>query len=704
MMQWARWACLGLLLAPAWALAQDRWPTMPGFREYREAQSARGAIRTFTMNMRWTDASTLTYRVGAESRTWNAKSRSVVAGGSAPHMEALVAQWSGRPFAWPQVERGRQEATARAADGTVATYRNGNLFLTEGGREVKITPDGDLTKRLKYGIASWVYGEELEQKDAFGFSPDSRFLWLYRFDESKVPDYFLAMNQGGTRSTLDVEAYPKPGDPNPEVDLLVYDRQTNKLNKVPVRSGTFDDGLGHYVYAITWAQEGPELYFHRMDRKQQIRELVAYHPVTQALRVVDRETNLKAWVEYGMIADRLRQGNRLRPMPPKILFLSEADGAFNVVELDTQAGKRRRLTNFSASSGAEVLVIGRETPTEVWVTASDGATPYRHQLHLVNRVTGESRRLTDPAFHHLVSISPDAQLIAVESQTSASSPHLRVLDRTGKVVADLGRQNISALASAGFLPSEKFAIDTPEGHKVYARIHFPRTFDPKRKYPVMFDVYGGPLPIGWGVPGETFGASSAEASTGFLWVEVWPRGGHGRGSAFRQALYQKMGIVEIDDIAAVARGLAARPYVDSQRVAIHGTSYGGYAAAMAILRYPDLFQGAVASSMVSDWRQYDTTYTERFMGLLPESKAAYDAGSTLTYARNLRGWLMLYFGTADNNTHPSNTFSLSQALTRAGKYHELQVGVDAGHTGLRFDRMMEFIVERLVMNPPRTSP
>jgi dipeptidyl-peptidase-4 len=145
------------------------------------------------------------------------------------------------------------------------------------------------------------------------------------------------------------------------------------------------------------------------------------------------------------------------------------------------------------------------------------------------------------------------------------------------------------------------------------------------------------------------------------------------------------------------RSLGSRAYVDRNRVGIFGTSYGGYASALCLLRYPDLFQAACASSPVTDYRNYDTIYTERYMWIPQENKQGYDEGNPVTYADKLRGRLMLFFGTADNNVHPSNSMQLIQALQRAGKSFEVQVGPDLGHTSINRDRMMEFFIENLVM-------
>ena len=159
----------------------------------------------------------------------------------------------------------------------------------------------------------------------------------------------------------------------------------------------------------------------------------------------------------------------------------------------------------------------------------------------------------------------------------------------------------------------------------------------------------------------------------------------------------KLGVVEMDDMAEGVKALWSRPYVDKARVGIYGTSYGGYSSAMCLLRHPEVFRAASASSAVTAWYHYDTIYTERYMWIPQENKEGYEAGNAMNYADKLTGRLMLYYGTADNNVHPNNAMQLIQALQRAGKSFEVQVGPDQGHSGLRPDRMMEFFIENLVM-------
>jgi dipeptidyl-peptidase-4 len=190
---------------------------------------------------------------------------------------------------------------------------------------------------------------------------------------------------------------------------------------------------------------------------------------------------------------------------------------------------------------------------------------------------------------------------------------------------------------------------------------------------------------------------SALTEYGFLVARLDSRSAAGRGKKFLDSIYLKLGQVEVDDQAAGVKALGERPYVDRQRVGIHGTSYGGTTSALCLLRYPELFHAAVANSSVTDFRNYDSIYTERYMWLPQENKEGYDAGSAMTHADKLKGRLMLYYGTADNNVHPSNTLQLIRALQRAGKSFEVQIGPDAGHTAVSQPRMMEFFIENLVL-------
>jgi dipeptidyl-peptidase-4 len=264
-------------------------------------------------------------------------------------------------------------------------------------------------------------------------------------------------------------------------------------------------------------------------------------------------------------------------------------------------------------------------------------------------------------------------------------------------VAELAQSDMSKFDELNLQRVELIQFKAADGATdLYGLLSKPSNFDPAQKYPLLVGVYAGPETNG---ARETFAMPSPLSEYGFLTATLDSRSAGGRGKRFLDAIYLKFGVAEIDDQAEGVKSLWSRPYVDKNRVGIHGTSYGGYASVMCLLRHPDVFQAASASSPVTDFRHYDTIYTERYMWIPQENKEGYDAGSAMTYADKLRGRLMLYYGTADNNVHPSNSLQLIQALQRAGKSFDLQVGPDQGHSGIRQDRMMEFFIENLVMKP-----
>jgi dipeptidyl-peptidase-4 len=296
-------------------------------------------------------------------------------------------------------------------------------------------------------------------------------------------------------------------------------------------------------------------------------------------------------------------------------------------------------------------------------------------------------------------ISPDNKFFLDTYQTHDTPPATRLADAAGKTVAEIVKSDMAKFDVLGLKKAELFTYKAADGKTtLHGLIQFPSNFDPSKKYPVLVPVYGGPASAS-NTARETFVVPSAITEYGFLVVNLDSRAAPGMGKRTLDSIYLKLGQVEIDDMAEGIKALGDRPYVDRARVGIYGTSYGGYASAMSILRHPDVYAAASASSPVTAWNHYDSIYTERYMWIPQENKAGYDAGSAMTYAGNLKGRLMLYYGTADNNVHPSNMMQLIDALQRAGKSFDVQVGPDRGHSGINTDRMMEFFIENLVVRP-----
>jgi dipeptidyl-peptidase-4 len=332
----------------------------------------------------------------------------------------------------------------------------------------------------------------------------------------------------------------------------------------------------------------------------------------------------------------------------------------------------------------------------LYYMARDGDNHMKLQLHRVGLDGKGDKRLTDPAFNHTVDVAPDNLHFIDIAQTHNTPPTTRLIDADGKIIEDLAKSDTIRFNALGLKRVELIKYKAADGvTELHGLLHFPSNFDPSKKYPLLVSVYAGPATNG---AREVLTLPSALTEYGFLYATLDSRSAAGRGKRFLDAIYMKLGTVEIDDQAAGVKSLWSRPYVDKNRVGIFGTSYGGYASALCLLRYPDVFQAASASSPPTSWYHYDTIYTERYMWIPQENKDGYEAGNAINFADKLKGRLMIYYGTADNNVHPNNSMQLIQALQKAAKSFEVQVGPDRGHSGLGQDRMMEFFIENLVMN------
>jgi len=702
----------------------DRLRTMPGYDQYTKMQEQLRSGPAFVsgaLSVNWDDDSSgFTYAFGGKTHRFDLATRQPTVTGDAPAAGAgrggrgagrgggrggrggaprVMPNGEPNPCPAEQVERGRQRTCDPAPDGSMkAFYRDRNLWISraDGTEEIAVTKDGDEKARTKYGSGSWVYGEELNQTTAIWWSPDGTKVAFYRFDESPVKDFYLQLGQSQVQSALDVEAYPKAGTDNPIADVLVYDVKSRETKTFDVRSGQpfSNDVVGHYVYNISWSPDGRELFMHRTNRRQQIMEFVACSPETTTCRAIVHEEWKTGWTDNRPQIRWLSDNTRF-------IWESDRDGWTNYYLFDVSGKRLNPITsNTTFESGAIVKVD--EAANVLFYMARDGDNHMKMQLHRVGLDGTGDVRLTDPAFNHSVSISPDNKYFTDVYQTHNQPPATRLVDAaTGKVVAELAESDLTRFEQLGLRKLEQFTYKAADGQTtLYGTIAFPSTFDPSRKYPTLVPVYGGPA-SGSSVPTETFATPNQNTEYGFLIVNLSSRAAPGRGRRVLDSIYMKLGITEMADMAEGIKALWSRPYFDQTRVGMHGTSYGGYTSALSLLKFPDVYTAAAASSAVTSWYHYDTIYTERYMWIPQENKEGYEGGNAMNYAKNLKGRLLIYYGTADNNVHPNNAMQLIRALQQAGKSFEVQVGPDAGHSGVNGQRMMEFFIENLVVRPER---
>ncbi|MEM7229910.1 MAG: DPP IV N-terminal domain-containing protein [Planctomycetota bacterium] len=560
--------------------------------------------------------------------------------------------------------RGRQRAEELSPDGLfTAICRDYNVVIrnNESRDEMIVTTDG--TTKLRYGMASWVYGEELDQTDAMFWSPDSSRLAFYQFDESGVQDFYLLGNITTNRTTVLREGYPKPGEANPVASLRIFDVASERL--ISVDTALDDD---HYVYNVRFTPNGDALMFSRTNRHQNVLEIMVAEPSTGDSRIVLTERQ-DTWQNNRPLMRFLDDGERF-------IWETEKSG-WSHYELRHLDG---RLINplTTGHHPVDAIVEVDEAAGWLYYTAYSDSNPLNRQLHRVRLDGTGQQRLTQESAHHTARLSPDRQWFITTYETVNSPPETALYGINGERAETLTAGDDSALESMSATPAEAFTCLAADGTTVlHGILYYPPSFDASKQYPLVMSVYGGP---GVNVVRNRYNPVRAETALGCFMAMVDNRGTPNRGKAFESATYLQLGVIDLDDQVAAVRELSARPYIDSDRVGIVGHSYGGYMAALAMVRYPDVFAAGVARAPVTDWRQYDTIYTERYMRTPQENESGYDAGSAIKHVKNLTGELLLMHGLQDDNVHPTNAWQFIDALDRAGKPYESRFLPRAGHS------------------------
>ncbi len=576
--------------------------------------------------------------------------------------------------------RGRTYGDVLSPDlGRRAFTRDFNLYVKDmDGNERALTTDGD--EDLRNGFPDWVYPEELGQYEAFWWSPDSRKIAFMQFDESPVTKYPI-VHDVQPIPRLELLGYPKPGGNNPIVRLFIVDVASGES----VRLDTGDD-LDVYLYRGRWTRGGREFTYHRLNRWQNRVEVYAADPSTGRTRLLLRDED-PCYVDEQ--TDLLFLGDDKR-----FLWTSERSGWREIYLYDMSGKLLRQLTD--AKLPVRQIVEVDEARGWVYFT---GATANGTETHLF-RVrwdgTGFTQLTREPGTHR-IRFAPGLE-IYTDSWSSFDSPPKTVLCRAdGTEIRILG-QSVAGrdFEALKLLQPERFLFKSADGeHDLDGLVYFPAHFNPKDKYPLILSVYGGPGSKGVSNTWRMTDGNQALAQLGFLVAVCDYRGVSGRGKAFQNLHYMKLGQVEIEDHVAFVKALGRRPYVDTGRVGVTGHSYGGYFTCLALLKEPGVFHVGVAGAPVTDWRNYDTIYTERYMRRPRDNPDGYEKGSCLTYAKNLKGKLFIHHGAVDDNVHPGNTVQLVQALLSENKIFDLMVYPESQH-GIRYSRYPESRVEYFI--------
>ena len=572
----------------------------------------------------------------------------------------------------------RQES-ALSPSGNYISYINENdLYVCEvaSGVTHRLTRGGN-EDRLN-GILDWVYQEEIYGRGNFRgywWSDDERHLAYLQLDETRVPSYTI-VEQTPTRPQPEIMRYPKSGDPNPGVRLGIVGRSGGFTSWVRLPEHAPGELL---ITQVSWAPDG-RLIFSLQDREQRWLELCDVARGGGKPRVLLRETT-PAWVDP-IAAPHWRDDGTF-------LWQSERDGWNHLYHYGREGTLLRQVTQ-GAWGVSEFK--GVDADNRVYFTGTVDGVLQKH-AYRVPLAGGTPERLTTPGHSHSVQFSPDFSLF-IDTYSRHDTPPRVDLRRTGgDVVRVLSENRVAALSEYELGAVEYVRIAARDGHMLNARIIRPPGFDASRKYPVWCETYAGPeAPVvrdSWGGGGYMF--DQYLAGLGLVVFHMDPRSASGESAESSWVCYQRMGVAELTDIEDCVRWLIAQGFVDPARIGLHGHSYGGYITSFS-LTHSDLFALGIAGAPVTDWANYDSIYTERYMRTPANNREGYKASSVVEAAANLKGRLVLAHGLIDDNVHFQNTAQLIHAIQqKPGQFGLMVYPKDRhgfGHGGKHFRELM----------------
>ena len=588
-------------------------------------------------------------------------------------------------------------ATVSPDGSKVAYTKNNNIYyVTLSDMSVlQVTDDGKRNSIIN-GSTDWVYEEELGFTKAFFWSPDSKKLAYYRFDETEVPEYTLKKwNQGATYPDNFTYKYPKAGEKNSEIQILTYHLDSKK--KVNADLGAEKD---IYIPRINWTFDSNVLSVRRMNRLQSQLDILHMDATSGATTLVLQDKS-DTYVDLELTDDLtyLDDGKH-------ILLASEKSG-YKHLYLYTTEGKLVRQVTKGNWEVATFVGIDQNSKRKTIYFTSKEESALETYFYAIDLNGKNKRKLSVRSGSNRVNMSNDFKYYINYSSNSTTPNTVELFITKGnKMVKELeNNAGLKEVAKEYALSDKEFYTFTNEtGVELNGFMLKPKGFDANKKYPVLMFQYSGPgsqsVSNSWG--GSNFYWHQMLAQKGYIISVVDGRGTGGRGEKFKKQTYLNLGRMEVEDQIASAKHLANLPYVDAARIGIWGWSYGGYMSALALEEGADAFAMAIAVAPVSSWRYYDTIYTERFLSTPQENPSGYDDNSPATHAAKMKGKFLLVHGTGDDNVHFQNAVVLQDALISAGVQFESFYYPDRAHGIYRnnarphlFNMMTQFVLDNL---------
>lgn len=584
-----------------------------------------------------------------------------------------------------------QEPTFSPDGKKIAYAKENNLYVYDlaSKKSTPITTDGKRNSIIN-GITDWVYEEEFAFVKAFDWSKDSKKVAYIRFDETEVPEFSMSVFHKELYPKTQTFKYPKAGEKNSVVSLHIYDVNTTAVKEVNL--GNYSD---FYIARMQWTNDANVLSAQVLNRHQDNLDLLFIDGNSGTAKVVLNEKD-KAYVDVTDNLTFLKDNS--------FIWTSEKDG-FNHIYLYDKTGKLKNQVTKGKWEVTSYYGFDEKNKTVFYQSTENGSI--NRDVYRIN-LDGKSKlRLSQNTGTNVATLSPNFQYY-INTFSSASLPTTYTLNeaKSGKQIQVIENNETLASKLKGYnLPSKEFfVLKTDKGNELNAWMIKPKDFDPTKKYPVFMFQYSGPgsqqVANQWGSSNEYWFMMLSQQ--GYIVACVDGRGTGYKGADFKKCTQKELGKYEVEDQIDAAKVIGNYAFVDKSRIGIFGWSYGGFMASNCILKGNDVFKMAIAVAPVTNWRFYDSVYTERYMQTPQENPSGYDENSPINHVDKLKGKFLLIHGSGDDNVHVQNSMQMMEALIQANKQFDSQIypdkdhGISGGKTRIQlYTKMTNFIKENL---------
>jgi len=560
--------------------------------------------------------------------------------------------------------------------------RKGNLFMLNllTMKETQLTFDQqDLVYNGRFG---WVYEEEFGLPQAWKWSPDSKYIAFWQTDERNVPIYQIT-DYSDQHPEYSKIPYPKVGDKNPKVKIGVIDIESTKRTwmNVPVEGG--------YIPRIYWTSNTGQLAIVRFNRQQTDLSLYFHDAATGKGELIMRETS-EQWIDVFDFFAGIMNFFYFPENSKEFFWLSERDGYAHIYRYDYEGNLINQVTD---GNWEVTYVHAVDTDDKTIYYTSTEVSPLQRHLYSVNFKGKKKKKLTLGKGRHNVNMAPNAQYF-IDSYSNIDTPlKVDLRDNQGKLLEALEKNEgvFEFLEKNIYAARELTSFVNSSGDKIDMYVIKPPNFDSTKAHPLFLNIYGGPGAQSVYNEFGTNGWNQYLAQQGYVVASVNNRGSGGYGEEFEKMVYKQLGNYESLDFVEAAQYLGDKPWVDANRMAIRGHSYGGYMTTFTMTRRPGTFKVGLAGAPVTDWRLYDTIYAERYMGLKENNIEGYNNSSPITFAGDLEGNLMIVHSAMDDNVHMQNTMQLITAFTNASEDVALRI-YPPGRHGVAYNRTSYYLL------------